>query len=175
MAGLRKGRSYRTIKRAYTRKSKYKSKNYVKAVPYSKIVRYEMGDLKKEFAYRVDLISRDSLQIRHNALESCRQIVNRHLMQGLGNNYRLQVRAYPHHVLRENKMLTGAGADRVQTGMQLAFGRAVGIAAQVKKGKILLSVSVEGENGIAVARKSLQKAPPRLPGRYAITWTKVVP
>jgi large subunit ribosomal protein L10e len=172
MAGLRKACCYRRIKRAYTRKSKYKYANFVKAVPFSKIVRYEMGDLKKQFSYRVDLVSRDNVQVRHNALESCRQIVNRNLIAGCGNNYKLQVRAYPHHVLRENKMLTGAGADRVQTGMQLAFGRAVGIAAQVRMGKVLMSASVD-EGSIEAAKKSLQKAKPRLPGRYAITWTKV--
>jgi len=172
MAGLRKGVSYRRIKRAYTRKSKYRKKGYIKAVPVSKIIRYNMGDLQKKFDHRVDFIAKDNVQLRHNSLESCRQIVNRHLGKGLGTNYHFQIRAYPHHVLRENKMLTGAGADRMQTGMQLAFGKAIGLAAQVKKGKILFTVGVE-KSGTELAKKALKKAMPRLPGKYGIVINKV--
>jgi len=172
MAGLRKGISYRRIKRAYTRKSKYRKKGYIKAAPPSRIIRYDMGDLQKKFDWRVSFISKESLQLRHNALESCRQIVNRHLHRGLGSNYHFKIRAYPHHILRENKMLTGAGADRMQTGMQLAFGKAVGLAAQVKKGKVLFTVDVE-KAGAEIAKKALQKAIPRLPGKYGIVIAKL--
>ena len=42
---------------------------------------------------------------------------------------------YPHHVLRENKQATGAGADRVSQGMRCAFGKNVGTAARVKRAK----------------------------------------
>ena len=165
MAGLRKGISYRFLERPYTRKSKFKHKSYVKAVPNSKVVRYDMGNVQKQYAYRVDLIAKDALQIRHNAIESARQVINRHLNLKLGNNYYLKVRMYPHHVLRENKMLTGAGADRMQTGMQLAFGRPVGIAAQIKRGKEIFSVKVDKEH-IDAAKYALKKAMPRLPGHY---------
>tara|TARA_Y100000310_G_C20670245_1_gene809871 strand:+ start:1995 stop:2606 length:612 start_codon:yes stop_codon:yes gene_type:complete len=167
MAGLRKGIAYRTIKRAYTRKSKYRKKGYIKAVPNSRIIRFNMGDLKKKFDHRVDFISKENVQLRHNSIESCRQIINRHLARGLGSNYHFKIRAHPHHVLRENKMLTGAGADRMQTGMQKAFGRAIGVAAQVKKGKIVFTVDVE-KGSIDIAKKSLKKATPRLPGTYSI-------
>ena len=92
-----------------------------------------MGDPKKTFSHQVSLISKIPVQVRHNALESGRLIVGRQLGIRLGNNYYFKVRVYPHHVLRENKMITGAGADRMQTGMQRSFGRAVGIAAQLKK------------------------------------------
>ncbi|MBI1972886.1 50S ribosomal protein L16 [Candidatus Woesearchaeota archaeon] len=167
MAGLRKGISYRFLERPYTRKSKFKYKNYVKAVPNSKVVRYDMGDVQKQYAVRVDLIAKDALQIRHNAIESARQIVNRHLILKLKNNYYLKIRMYPHHVLRENKMLTGAGADRMQTGMQLAFGRPVGIAAQIRRGKPIISVKVDKAD-IDAAKYALRKATPRLPGHYGI-------
>lgn len=174
MAGLRKGISYRFLERPYTRKSKFKHRAYVKAVPNSKVVRFDMGDVQKKYPYRVDLIAKDSLQLRHNAIESARQIVNRHLNLKLGNNYYLKIRMYPHHVLRENKMLTGAGADRMQTGMQLAFGRPVGIAAQIKRGKAIFSVKVEKEN-IDSAKYSLKKAMSRLPGHYGLAVVALVP
>lgn len=174
MAGLRKGISYRFIERPYTRKSKFKHKSYVKAVPNSKVVRFDMGDVKKQYPYRVDLIAKDALQLRHNAIESARQIINRHLNIKLGNNYYFKVRMYPHHVLRENKMLTGAGADRMQTGMQLSFGRPVGIAAQVRRGKAIFSVKVDKKD-IESAKYSLRKARSRLPGHYGVAIVALVP
>lgn len=47
-------------------------------------------------------------------------------------NFHLKLRTYPHHVLRENKQATGAGADRVSQGMRMAFGKPVGTAARVE-------------------------------------------
>jgi large subunit ribosomal protein L10e len=163
--GLRKGHCYTTVKRAYTRKSKYKNKSYVKAVPFNKVMKFDMGDNKKEFPVNVNLISKQAIQIRHNALEAARVVVNRHLTENLGNNFRLKLRLYPHHVLRENKMLTGAGADRMQSGMQRAFGKPVGIAAQVRKNQIVFSAFVD-KDFVDVARAALAMARPRLPGTY---------
>ncbi len=165
--GLRPAHCYTTVKRAYTRKSKYKNKSYVKAVPFNKVMKYDMGDIKKDFPVEVDLVSKQHIQLRHNALESARVVVNRHMTENLGNNFRLKLKLYPHHVLRENKMLTGAGADRMQSGMQHAFGKPVGIAARVKKGQIVFSALVDKEN-VDVARSALAMAKPRLPGLYTI-------
>lgn len=165
--GLRKGRCYTTVKRAYTRRSKYKSKAYVKSVPVNKIIKYKMGDLKKEFPVEIMFKSNQAIQIRHNALESARILVNRHLIESLGNNFRFVLRLYPHHVLRENKMLTGAGADRMQSGMQRAFGKPVGLAARVKKGQVVFSVYLE-ESSIPAVRSALSKAKSRLPGTYSM-------
>ena len=172
MAGLRKGHCYTRIKRAYTRKSKFKTKGYIKAVPNSKIVRFDMGNLKKKFPYRLDLVTKQPIQIRHNSLESSRLVVNRRLGINLGNNYFFKVRVFPHHILRENKMISGAGADRMQTGMQKAFGRAVGIAAQLKKGQKVFSISVE-ESSIAAAKKALHLATQRMPGKFGIEIKKL--
>ena len=167
MAGLRKGRCYREVVRAYTRKSKFKTKAFIKTVPPNKIARYKMGDLQKKFNYEVELKPKQSLQIRHNALESVRQVVNRKLGILLGNDYLFQIRVYPHHVLREHKMLTGAGADRMSPGMSKAFGKPVGIAAQLKKGQPVISVSVSKEN-VEKAKSAIALAKPRLPGTYII-------
>jgi large subunit ribosomal protein L10e len=54
-------------------------------------------------------------------------------------NFHLKLRVFPHHVLRENKQATGAGADRVSEGMRLAFGKAVGTAARVEKGQAIFT------------------------------------
>ena len=86
MATLRKFKCYRHITRAWTRKSKFKRKSYVKAVPVSKVIRYDMGDSKKTFKYSMDLICNEPMQVRHNALESARQVGNRRLELNLGRS-----------------------------------------------------------------------------------------
>ena len=52
----------------------------------------------------------------------------------------MRVRAHPYHVVRINKMLSCAGADRLQTGMRGAFGKPNGLVARVTIGQVLLSV-----------------------------------
>ena len=54
----------------------------------------------------------------------------------------MRVRVHPYHVIRINKMLSCAGADRLQTGMRGAFGKPQGLVARVSVGAILLSVRV---------------------------------
>ena len=130
------GKMYRNIsKKAYTRRE------YMGGVPGSKIVQFEMGNLSQEFPTEVDLIIEEACQIRHSALEACRISINRKLLKEVGRmNFHFKVRVYPHHVLRENKQATGAGADRVSEGMRLSFGKAVGTAARVDAGQAILSV-----------------------------------
>ena len=167
MVGIRKGCCYRKLEVPYTRKSKFKGKNYIRSVPNHKISRFEMGDKNKKYDYKVKLISKNTLQLRHNSIESARMVVNRKLEETLGTNYFFQINVYPHHALRENKMLGGAHADRLQTGMSHAFGKVMGAAAQVKKGKILFTASVDKE-GLEIARESLWSAVPKLPCKCSI-------
>ncbi len=54
--------------------------------------------------------------------------------------FHLRIRVHPFHVLRINKMLSCAGADRLQTGMRGAFGKPQGLCARVAIGQILLSI-----------------------------------
>jgi len=163
MARLRKGCAYRNLERPYTRKSKYKKLSYVRATPSSKVVRYESGNSSKEFVEAAFLSSKDSLQIRHNAIESARLSANRYLERNLGKQgYCLKIRIYPHHILRENPLASGAGADRMSTGMKKSFGKSIGIAAQVKRGQILLQASVDEAN-LEVARTALKRASYKLP------------
>ena len=46
MARIRKGVSYRRLERPYTRKSKFRAKSFVRAVPHSKIAKFEFGNFK---------------------------------------------------------------------------------------------------------------------------------
>jgi len=127
---------YRDIsKKAYTRRK------YMGGVPGSKIVQFEMGNLSQEFPLEVDLLVDEACQIRHSALEAARITANRRLMKEVGrSNFHFKVRVFPHHVLRENKQATGAGADRVSEGMRLSFGKAVGTAARVDPNQKIMTV-----------------------------------
>jgi large subunit ribosomal protein L10e len=172
MAGLRKGKCYRKPIRAYTRMSKVKAKSYIKTKPASRIVRYNMGNSKREFQYEVQIIAKEDIQIRHNALESARLVVFR-LLQKLGlPNFYFQLKVYPHQILRENKMLSGARADRLQTGMSHAFGKPLGLAASIKKGKVIISTKVDPENLEAV-KEAMKKSTPRLPCRCSMEIKKL--
>jgi len=168
MASLRKGKCYRNIVRAYTRRSKVRGKDYIKAIPNSKVVTFNMGELNGKFSHCVYLVAKADHQIRHNALESSRQIVNRHIMEVGNKNYFFHILAYPHHVLRENKMLSGAGADRMQTGMQLAFGRSTGKAAIVKPGSVIFFIAVANQKAEQFARKIINQVKSKLPGTIKI-------
>lgn len=46
----------------------------------------------------------------------------------------MRIRVHPFHVIRQKKMLTCAGADRLQTGMRHAFGKPAGTVARVDIG-----------------------------------------
>jgi large subunit ribosomal protein L10e len=177
MAKLRRGNAYsRTsqIKRPYTRKSKYRAKSYIRASPHSKVVRYEMGNVKKKFEFRLILIVKRALQIRHNALESARQSGNKLLESKIGKpEYHMQLRKYPHHMLRENVLASGAGADRMSTGMAGSYGKITGLAAQCKKDDPVFIVEVDKKN-VQYAKDALTRCKNKLPCRCQILTVKLV-
>ncbi len=171
MARLRKFSAYRMLERPYTRKSKYKKKSYVRATPTSKVIRYNMGDSKKSFQYRLSLVSKSDLQIRHNAIESARQSSNRLLEKALGKSqYYLVFRLYPHHILRENPLASGAGADRMSTGMQKSFGKPIGIAARVKAGQTIITLDL---NNLKVGRMALRRVVCKIPCSCSVQQEKL--
>lgn len=172
MAKLLNASAYRNIERPYTRKSKYRKKSFVRAVPHNKIVRFVMGDRTSEFEYVVKLKSKSPLQIRHEAIESARKTCNRELMEKAPENYRFKIRMYPHHVLRNNPLAAGAGADRMSTGMSHSFGKPIGIAAQVREGQTMFQVKVDKDR-VDVAKRALHKARQKLPCGCRVTVERV--
>jgi large subunit ribosomal protein L10e len=164
MARLRKFCAYRRLKHTpYTRISKYKKKNYVRSVPHRVTVRFDMGTRKKGFECRLNLVSKSALQIRHNAIESARMTCNRLLETRLGKNgYFLRVAMFPHHIIRENPLASGAGADRMSTGMAHSFGKPVSSAARIKEGQRIIYVDVNRQN-LDLAKRALKRAAYKLP------------
>ncbi len=170
---LRKASSYsKRHTRPYTRKSRNKSKSYVKVVPANKIVKYHLGNVNLlnagKFKYKVLLVSMEKVLIRDNALESCRLLLNKGLETRLPGRHYFSVNAYPHHILRNNKTAAGAGADRISTGMTQSFGVSEGRAAMVNAGKELITVHCETENDSRVAREILTGVKSKLPGSTKI-------
>ena len=144
---------YRSIKQQpYTRKE------YMGGIPTSRIIQFVLGNKAGIFPVQLLLCINEKCQIRHTALESARITSNRFLEKSIGvNEYRLKIRVYPHHVLRENPLAAGAGADRFQTGMSHSFGKPIGLAAQVRKGQELMFVETEPKH-LEIAKKALKQA-----------------
>eukprot|EP00831_Metopus_contortus_P056907 TRINITY_DN491_c0_g1_i1.p1 TRINITY_DN491_c0_g1~~TRINITY_DN491_c0_g1_i1.p1 ORF type:complete len:170 (+),score=19.36 TRINITY_DN491_c0_g1_i1:1-510(+) len=83
------------------------------------------------------------------------------------DSYHLRIRVHPWHVIRINKMLSCAGADRLQTGMRGAFGKPIGKVARVKIGQIILSIRTKEKNrGHALV--AMKRASFKFPGRQRI-------
>jgi len=156
----------------YTRVSKKKSQSFIKTTPQQKIVKFTMGNenlfQEGKLPYQLKVISTQKVQIRHNALEACRQFINKKLEKEFSQEYLFRIIPFPHHIQRENKMLTGAGADRMQTGMQLSFGKAAGKAAILKPNSGIFLIAVADKKAEEFARKVLKQVNPKLPCKTRI-------
>ena len=150
-------KNYRAVKgQSYTRKE------FVKGFPQSKITKFTIGDTKTRFEYEGRLVALEKAQIRHNALEAARVATNRILMEKLVANYLLRILPFPHTILRENKMIFGAHADRLQDGMRRSFGKPIGTAARVRANQTLIVVNVNS-NGLDFAKEALRRGSAKLP------------
>jgi large subunit ribosomal protein L10e len=159
-------RNFRHVKnRAYTRKE------YARGFPPPKIVKFTMGDPKGTFDFEVKLLSTKRVQVRHSALEAARVATNRILMEKLVNDYLLVIQLYPHIILRENKMIFGAHADRLQQGMRRSFGTPVGTAAKVEVGQSIITVKVKAA-AAETAKEALKRGSAKLPIHCKIVVTK---
>ncbi|MCD6434290.1 MAG: 50S ribosomal protein L16 [Candidatus Diapherotrites archaeon] len=167
---LRPAHCYRKLERPYTRIAiSVHRKNYIGGVPGLRVRQFNMGNPQRKYKFIVNLIAEEAVQIRENALEAVRMLINRALVKKLGkDNFFMRLRIFPHHVMRENKQAQGAGADRVSQGMSLAFGKAIGRAARVRKGTIIFSVLVLTEGNAKTAARILKKASAKLPCKVSV-------
>ncbi|OEL32031.1 60S ribosomal protein L10 [Dichanthelium oligosanthes] len=162
----RPARCYRQIKN-----KPYPKSRYCRGVPDPKIRIYDVGMKKKgvdEFPYCVHLVSWEKENVTSEALEAARIACNKYMTKSAGKDaFHLRVRVHPFHVLRINKMLSCAGADRLQTGMRGAFGKPQGTCARVDIGQVLLSVRCKDSNA-PHASEALRRAKFKFPGRQKI-------
>jgi large subunit ribosomal protein L10e len=157
---LRPGRCYRHFSGpAYTRRE------YIPGVPQPKITKFTMGDPNKDYDYVIKLVTKQIGQIRHNSLEAARVIALKQISSAIGNetDFFIWVLKYPHHVIRENKMMAFAGADRLQDGMRLSFGKPIGTAARIEKlGEVIMLLKVKKEH-LEFAKHAFKVAQSKLP------------
>jgi len=175
MGTLRKAASYsKKIVVPFTRISKKKNKAYIKTVPPQKIVKFTMGNEqlyeKGRFPFQLTVISDGDVQIRHNALEACRQYLHKELEKNVNGQYFFRVLCYPHHIQRENKMLTGAGADRMQKGMSLSFGKSMGKAAILKKNSGIFFIALQNRKKVDLIRHLIRQVKAKMPGKIRILY-----
>lgn len=173
MAKIRKAIAYRRLERPYTRISKFREKSFIRTSASKKIIRFNMGNPKKKFEYCLDLISKKDIQIRDHAIESARQTGNRVLEKVIGTaNFYFHIKLYPHHVLRENPLAAGAGADRFSTGMSHSFGKPIGNAIRLKRNQTLISIKVDKAQ-VETAREALRRISNKLPCSFSVQINKV--
>jgi large subunit ribosomal protein L10e len=176
MAVLRKAHAYsKKHVVPYTRVSKQKKYAYVKVVPPAKVVKFRMGNRVSnedgKFPHLLTLVTIENVQIRQNALEACRQFLDRKLAESYNGQYYFRIIPQTHHIQRENKMLTGAGADRTQKGMQLSYGRSIAKAAIMKEGKGIMSIAVSNPKAVSFTRKIFKQIKSKLPCKTKILYT----
>ena len=121
------------------------SKKFAPAAPNVKLARFSLGTMKPDYELKVQLISKQRGQITHDAIEAARVAMNKKLSEE-EDSYHLLVKAYPHVIVRENKMIATAGADRLQEGMRRAWGKPSNRAARVVSGTVLFEVKTYSNN-----------------------------
>ncbi|VDP19351.1 unnamed protein product [Soboliphyme baturini] len=164
--GRRPARCYR-----YCKNKPYPKSRFCRGVPDPKIRIFDLGKKKAtvdEFPLCVHLVSNEFEQLSSEALEAARICANKYLTKYAGKDaFHIRMRAHPFHVIRINKMLSCAGADRLQTGMRGAFGKPQGTVARVKIGQILISVRAKDASKDHVI-EALRRAKYKFPGQQRV-------
>jgi len=156
--------------KCYTHQSKppYTRKEYIHGVPPPKISKFTMGNPRVNAEIVVKLVALESGFIRDSALEAARVSAYKYLSTNVGDEkYFMIFKTYPHQVLREHKMMAFAGADRLQEGMRLAFGKPVALAVRTDIGTEIAEVYGFKEH-LDHIKEALKRASYKLPIRTRI-------
>lgn len=96
-------------------------------VPDPKIRIYDLGRKRaavEDFPFCAHMVSDEYEQLSSEALEAARICANKYIVKTSGkDSFHMRVRLHPFHIVRINKMLSCAGADRLQQGMRGAWGK----------------------------------------------------
>jgi large subunit ribosomal protein L10e len=168
--GRRPARCYR-----FCKNKPYPKSRFNRGVPDAKIRIFDLGRKKAgvdEFPLCVHLVSNEYEQLSSEALEAGRISCNKYITKVSGkDSFHMRVRVHPFHVVRINKMLSCAGADRLQTGMRGAFGKPQGMVARVNIGQIIFSIRTKDTNK-AVVIEALRRCKFKFPGQQKIVISK---
>jgi len=143
--------------RAYTRK------DYIRKIPGSRIVQYDMGNLSGDFPLKVTLVVKSSAQLSHNALEAARIASNRYMHRKSGRmGYHLKILGFPQLLDRDKPIATDDNAVMLQDSMSKAFGKPVSSVAIVKPNQKVLTVYTNKRN-FKDAKEALRRAAMKFP------------
>ena len=164
--GRRPARCYR-----YQKNKPYPKSRYNRGVPDPKIRLYDGGKKKSQwtdFPCCVHLVSKEKEMISSESLESARIAANKYMVTQAGKEgFHIRIRPHPWHTVRINKMLSCAGADRLQQGMRHAFGKGYLKAARVEIGQVLMSIRTLPKN-MEHAEKALRYSRFKFAGRQTV-------
>ncbi|ANB11539.1 ribosomal 60S subunit protein L10 [Sugiyamaella lignohabitans] len=159
----------------YCKNKPFPKSRYNRGVPDAKIRIYDLGRKRAnvdDFPLCVHLVSNELEQLSSEALEAARICANKYITKISGReSFHMRIRVHPFHVLRINKMLSCAGADRLQQGMRGAWGKPQGLAARVNIGQIIISVRTKDSNKDVVI-EALRRSRYKFPGQQKIIISK---
>ncbi|CAL5990695.1 Ribosomal_protein L10 [Hexamita inflata] len=152
----------------------YPKSRFCRGVPDPKIRYFDLGNKKAtvpELPCCLHLLSWEKQQVSSEALEACRIACNKYIQKEAGkDSFHMRIRVHPFHVIRQKKMLTCAGADRLQTGMRHAFGKPAGSVARVAIHQPLISIRCRA-SAVAAVKEALRRAKYKIAGRQEIVQT----
>lgn len=100
----------------YCKNKPYPKSRFCRGVPDAKIRIFDLGRKKasvEDFPLCVHLVSDEYEQLSSEALEAGRICCNKYMVKNCGKDqFHIRMRLHPFHVIRINKMLSCAGADR---------------------------------------------------------------
>jgi large subunit ribosomal protein L10e len=163
--GRRPARCYR-----YFRARPYPRSRFCRGVPDGRLTRYETGTKSAPahiFPYCVRIILLERENVSNEALEAGRVCANRYMQRRMGKAYHIRINLHPFSVLRINKMLSTAGADRLQTGMRHAFGKPYGTVARARFGQAVLACRTN-KDGLKHAIEALRRTSFKYAGKTRV-------
>lgn len=152
-------------KRAYTKLFKNGKQSKDKKV-HRHLILMQSGNTKLTTGFSISLISKETKIVVDKLCEKARVLIVRGLSKSLNKSeYKLKFEKYPHIILRQHAMLTGAGADRLTQGMKNAFGKPVLMAARSIQNDPFLTIYVSEKNKdkLVQVEKILNSAKPWFP------------
>ncbi|XP_075413321.1 large ribosomal subunit protein uL16-like [Tenrec ecaudatus] len=159
----------------YCKKKPYPKSRFCRGVPDANIHIFDLGRKKAkvdEFPLCGHMVSDEYEQLSSEALEAARICANKFMVKSWSKDgFHIRVRLHPFHIIRINKMLSCAGADRLQTGMRGAFGKPQGTVARVHIGQVIMSIRTKLQNKEHVI-EALRRAKFKFPGRQKIHISK---
>ncbi|CAH8575494.1 unnamed protein product [Heterobilharzia americana] len=160
--GRRPARCYR-----YCKNKPYPKSRFCRGVPDPKIRIFDLGKKRadvEEFPLCVHMISNEYEQLSSEALEAARICANKYLLKHCGkDSFHGRIRVHPFHVIRINKMLSCAGADRYERRIW----KPQGTVARVDIGQVIMSVRARDQHQTQVI-EALRRAKMKFPGQQKV-------